>query len=250
MVRRHTAKSALFEFLPLRFNLLGAIDYLFRRDRWNSRPFNDQRARAALFVSLVARCAPTAIVETGTHFGATTKYLARTRLPVYSVEFDRRTYDLVKARLWRLRNVHLKRGDSRAALRVWLEGPLRDRKGWSILFYLDAHSVDSLPLGEEIGIIFDRCSKAIVMIDDFRVPFDDGYGYDDYGEAKALVPAYIQPLVCSFQLRTFYPSTPSAEETGNRRGCVILVKADSLIKIMESMPLLRGSVEQAGPITS
>ena len=24
------------------------------------------------------------------------------------------------------------------------------------------------------------------MIDDFRVPFDDGYRYDDYGEGKIL----------------------------------------------------------------
>jgi hypothetical protein len=76
------------------------------------------------------------------------------------------------------------------------------------------------------------------MIDDFRVPFDQGYGYDDYGDAKAFTAAYIRPAVCSFQLRTFYPSTPSAEETGARRGCVVLVKEGSLARIMDSLPLL------------
>jgi hypothetical protein len=102
---------------------------------------------------------------------------------------------------------------------------------------LDAHWESDLPLNEELAIIFDRCSNAIVMIDDFSVPFDNGYGYDDYGDVKALVPAYIEPYVRSFQLRVFYPSTPSAEETGARRGFVVLVREASLIRNIESLPL-------------
>jgi len=109
-----------------------------------------------LFDSIVAECSPTAVVETGTHLGSTTEYFAATHLPIYSVEYDRRRYG-AKIRLWRRRNVHLKRGDSRA-------GP--------VLFYLDAHWEADLPLYEELVLIFGRCSDAIVMIDDFSVPFD------------------------------------------------------------------------------
>jgi hypothetical protein len=29
--------------------------------------------------------------------------------------------------------------------------------------------------------VFDACPNAIVMVDDFQVLFDAGYGYDDYG---------------------------------------------------------------------
>jgi hypothetical protein len=218
--------------------LCGALDYL--RGRGRGRAFNGQQARVALFENIVAECSPVAIVETGTYIGTTTERLAATQIPIYSVENNPRAYGFARNRLWRRRNVHLKRGDSRAALRAWLNGPLHNYSGGHLLFYLDAHWWGSdLPLNEEIDIIFSHCSKAIVMIDDFSVPFDDGYSYDDYGDGKVLAPAYIEPAVRSFQLRAFYPSTPSAKETGARRGCVVLVREASLIRIMESLPLLR-----------
>lgn len=235
-----TAANAINDFLRLRFELKGSLDYLRhpeRGERWGG-PFNGQRARVALFESIAVKCSPVAIVETGTYLGTTTEYLAATRLPIYSVEYDRRTYGFAKTRLWRQRNVHLKRGDSRAALRAWLDGPLHNYCGGPVLFYLDAHWEPDLPLSGELAVIFDRRSNAIVMIDDFNVPFDNGYGYDDYGEGKALVPKYIEPAVRSYQLRVFYPSTPSAEETGARRGCVVLVREALLIRKMKSLPLL------------
>jgi predicted O-methyltransferase YrrM len=219
----------------------GVLDYLMRPERGEAfgGPFNGQRARVALFESIVAKCSPVIIVETGTYLGTTTEYLAATQLPIYSVEHDRRAYAFAKTRLWRRRNVHLKQGDSREALRAWFDGPLHSHSGGPMLIYLDAHWGSDLPLSEELVVIFDHCSNAIVMIDDFRVPFDNGYGYDDYGDGKALVPAYIEPTIRSFHLRAFYPSTPSAEETGARRGCVVLVREASLIRNMESLPLLR-----------
>jgi hypothetical protein len=244
-----TAANSLIEFLRLRFELYGALDYLMHPERgeaWGG-PFNGQRARVALFESIVAECSPVVIVETGTYLGTTTEYLAATRLPIYSVDHDRRAFRFAKTRLWRRRNVHLKRGDSRAALRAWLDGPLHNDGGGPVLFYLDAHWDADLPLNDEIVVIFNRCSNAVVMIDDFSVPFDNGYGYDDYGDTKALVLAYIEQAVCSFQLRVFYPSTPSAEETGERRGCVVLVRETSLVRKMESLPLLRGSPSSTPP---
>jgi hypothetical protein len=133
--------NALIEFLRRRFELRGALDYLMHPERgggWGG-PFNGQRARVALFESIVAKCSPVIIVETGTYLGATTEYLAATRLPIYSVEHDRRAYGFAKTGLWRGRNVHLKRGDSRAALGAWLDGPLHNHGGGPVLFYLDAH---------------------------------------------------------------------------------------------------------------
>ena len=234
-----TVANALIEFLRIRFELRGALEYWMHPARALPWPFNGQRARVALFESMVAECSPSIIVETGTRLGATTEYLAATQLPIYSVEHDRRAYGFAKARLWRRRNVHLKRSDSRVALRAWFDGPLHNHSGGPVLIYLDAHWGPDLPLYEELVVIFDHSSDAIVMIDDFKVPFDNGYGYDDYGDGKALVPAYIEPAIRSFQLRAFYPSAPSAEETGARRGCVVLVREASLIRNMESLPLLR-----------
>jgi hypothetical protein len=86
--------------------------------------------------------------------------------------------------------------------------------------YLDAHWEEDLPLREELEIIREAWDRAIVMIDDFAVPGDPGYGYDDYGSGKALEQDYLPPMpgwsLC-------YPAVPSAEETGERRGCSVLL---------------------------
>ena len=98
--------------------VVGAIEYIIYPDRgaaWGG-PFNGQRSRQDLFHSLVGRFAPIAIVETGTYLGTTTELMAATGLPIYSVESEPRNYGFARARLWRSHNVHLLRGDSRAAL--------------------------------------------------------------------------------------------------------------------------------------
>jgi hypothetical protein len=56
-----------------------------------------------------------------------------------------------------------------------------------VFFHLDAHWEGDLPLQEEIEIILGRFPNFLIMIDDFRVPGDSGYGFDDYGRGKMLV---------------------------------------------------------------
>jgi hypothetical protein len=59
------------------------------------------------------------------------------------------------------------------------------------------------------------------MIDDFAVPGDPGYTYDDYGPGKALVEEYL-PDMPGWSLR--YPSAASCEEpVANPRGCAVLL---------------------------
>ena len=48
-------------------------------------------------------------------------------------------------------------------------------------FYLDAHWRDALPLREELRIIATQHACAVVMVDDFKVEDDSGYGFDIYG---------------------------------------------------------------------
>ena len=199
-------------------------------------PFNGQRYRQDLFRSLVEKFAPVAIVETGTYLGTTTEFLAATELPIYSIESDPHNYGFARARFWRRRNIHLLRGDSRKALRKMFDGPLHWARNRSVLVYLDAHWGHDLPLAEELSIVFGVCPNAIVMVDDFRVPFDTGYGYDDYGPCRSLTAELIEPTVAAHSLQVFYPSTTSAEETGARRGCVVIA---STSVALASLPLLR-----------
>jgi hypothetical protein len=220
--------------------IVGGFDY-YRHPRlrtsWEG-PFNGQPARQALFNAIIAKIRPQASIETGTYFGTTTDFMASTGLPVFTIEADSRRFGFARARFWRRRNVTLLNGDSRAMLQrlfVQLLGQLVDHP---LFFYLDAHWNDDLPLAEELELVFSRCTAAVVMIDDFQVPFDAGYGYDDYGPGKALVPRYIAPVVSEHGLRVFYPSTPSAEEGGARRGCVVLAKHPSVISALSSLSLL------------
>jgi hypothetical protein len=207
------------------------------------RGFNAQTARQSLFWEIIANIRPYAIIETGTCFGTTTEFMSRTGLPVYSIEASPRYYRIARARLWRKRNIQLLCGDSRTALRKLFDGPLHPLCSRALFFYLDAHWNVDLPLAEEIDIVFRQCPSAVVMIDDFRVPSDAGYGYDDYGPGKALVSDYIQPAVLAHHLGAFYPSSPSAVESGARRGCIVLAKEAWLGPVLASMPLLRLAAE-------
>jgi hypothetical protein len=118
-------------------------------------------------------------------------------------------------------------------------GPVGGSRDDHLFVYLDAHWNDDLPLTEELEIVFGACPNAIVMIDDFLVPFDEGYRYDDYGAGRSLTADYIEPIVVAHRLRLFYPSTPSVCETGERRGCVVLAKNTALAVELASLPLLR-----------
>jgi hypothetical protein len=233
---------------------LGLIDYIRSPDRdegWG--PFNGQTARQALFVDIIAKTQPPAIVETGTFLGVTTVLMAQTGLPVFTIELHPRNYGFARARLWRRRNVKLIHGDSRTGLRGLFAGALHSLSSFAVFFYLDAHWNDDLPLAEELDIVFSRCPSAVVMIDDFEVPSDAGYGYDDYGPGKALVLGYIKPVISSHQLQVYYPSTPSVADYPStpmaaaglavpgklRRGCVVLAKKACHGPALASVSLLR-----------
>jgi len=96
------------------------------------------------------------------------KALAGANLPVVTIENDRRNYGFARARLRNFENVELRLGDSRFRLN---ELP-------HLFAYLDAHWDADLPLAEELEIVLGWGSDAIVMIDDFQVPDDPGYGHD------------------------------------------------------------------------
>ncbi len=143
--------------------------------------FNGQRARADLFTAVLRALDCESIVETGTYLGNTTKYMADTSLPVYSCESSPVFFAIAKKELARKPNVDLFLGDSRAFLGHLIARGVHERRSF---LYLDAHWNQDLPLVEELEIIARSWSEFVLMIDDFQVPHDDGYGFDDYGPGK------------------------------------------------------------------
>ena len=54
------------------------------------------------------------------------------------------------------------------------------------------------------------------MFDDFQVPEDPGYQFDDYGPGKAVTPVYITLVVKKFGLGACYPAIPSSDKRETR----------------------------------
>lgn len=182
--------------------------------------FNGQRFRKKMFADLVAALRPDAIVETGTWTGNTTGYMAETTgLPVYSCEVVPRFHAISAMRLANVPGVYLSLADSRTFLGELSSGPLADK---SILFYLDAHWYADLPLPEEVDWIASHWDRFAMMVDDFQVPDDPGYGFGQYENGTMLTLDLLARPILRHGLSARFPATPSNTETGRRRGCVVL----------------------------
>jgi hypothetical protein len=211
--------SILRKIKPKHRAILHFVLEPYRRASWGGA-MNGQYGRISLFRDIFSAVQPVTIVETGTFIGATTKFLAEFGVPVHSVEADKGVLAVARLNTRHVRDkVAFTLSDSRSFLRNLVRNPQLSRS--CVLFYLDAHWNADLPLADEIDIIFDGCKKAVIMVDDFQVPGDSSYAYDDYGPGAALNGAYLDTMRRTDMYR-FYPSLPATNETGARRGCVVL----------------------------
>ena len=77
------------------------------------------------------------------------------------------------------------------------------------------------------------------MIDDFCVPDDSGYEFDDYGEGKILNLSYLSRVIEAHNLSVYFPAKPSNFETGAKRGCVVLISKSLSARFKKSVTSLR-----------
>ena len=199
-------------------------------------PLNGQAGRRAIFEQLLSSVAFDAILETGTYRGITTEWLAeRFSGPIASCELEKIYLRQAQSRLADYRNVSLNLLDSREFLTRFLQQATADTK---FFIYLDAHWKDDLPLQRELEIIDASGLPAVIAIDDFRVPGDPGYQYDDYGPGKALTIDLLEFLRTK-GYRIYFPALPADLEDGSKRGVCVLTK--SLIAQLDGCDLLRGA---------
>lgn len=196
-----------------------------RRLRWSSsppwegfgQPLNGQAIRTRTVEHLLRGFEPDALVETGTFYGFTTSYFAGHGLPVFSAENNPGYFNLSRVSLRRFDNLEVILGDSADAL-----NELAGRRAFKRPFlYLDAHWNERLPLGEELECIARTWGEALVVIDDFHVPGQPGYGYDAYGGvALELEQFELEGALAAF------PAAHPEEETGGRRGTGYLARGE------------------------
>lgn len=204
-------------------------------------PLNGQPGRQELVRTIARSANPQAVIETGTYRGATTQFLwAVTGAPTWTVEVSPRNARFARWRLGAFPNITVCQADSRDFLRR-LAVDERVPKD-NVLFYLDAHWGPELPLREELIIIAQAWKNPAIMIDDFEVPGDTGYYFDDYGNGQRLSRDYI-PLSEMGDFEVLYPTCPSAAEAGARRGCAVVVtSARAAAFTRDGVPLTSGSV--------
>jgi hypothetical protein len=215
--------------------LLGLADYHSRRKGvfypWGFA-MNSMTSRLEATRQIIYALKIEQIIETGTFRGTTTEWFAEFGIPVETIEISERFFTFSKARLAHFPNVRV----SLSSSVPYLEG--RSPTAETTLFYLDSHWEQHLPLREELEIIFNRYPNAAVLIDDFKVPDDAGYGFDHYAPDKELTVEYVQASNIP-KLSYFFPSTPSKQETGARRGWVVLTANDSMAKTLRTINLAR-----------
>jgi hypothetical protein len=219
-------------------SLKGRYD-LWSNDRLKFYPWgfamNGQTSRLETTRQIIFALKIERIIETGTYRGTTTDWFSQFCLPVETVEINERCYAFSKARFADRENVSVVKSSSIHFLKNKTKN---GRLNQPTLFYLDSHWNEHLPLREELELIFGHFSHSVVLIDDFEVPDDPGYRFDNYGTGKALTLEYLE--ACSLPtLSYFFPSTPSAQETGQRRGWVVLTNNEQMAGSLREIGLLR-----------
>jgi len=210
-------------------------------------PFNGQELRQAMFRELADAIQPQTIFETGTYRGTTTDFMARTSAAhVFTCELHPNFFRFCSERFRGAPNITVAHLDSRTFVRQYVP---RFAGAGTSLFYLDAHwHADDLPLLEELRLVFEYAPRAAILIDDFQVWDDPGYNFDDYGAARRLTLDYLSPLD-SFGPRYFFP-LGSDQETGMRRGCIVLTIDPALAGRIAALSRLRPAPAPAARVPS
>ncbi len=215
-----------------------ALDWLepSKHTSWGG-PMNGQRGRQEIVRTLFGSQVVGQVIETGTYRGTTTMFFFHMfGGPVLTVEANPRFYCFARKRLSSLDTVRLSFGDSRNFLDRLSSDPVVTSV--PTFFYLDAHWSSDCPLAEEVRLIGNRWADPIIMIDDFAVPGDPGYGYDSYGGGVQLNLDYL-PGRDLLGFRGLFPNLRSADETGARRGCVVLARSGRAASIAMDVHGLR-----------
>lgn len=218
---------------------LGLYDFVAQPEltaKWGGA-FNGQEFRRAIFDELCESISFKAIIETGTYRGNTTAYMAKAKIPIYTVEFNARNHSYVFIRFIFNSKVHVANNDSRAFLNdLALKIDVPKEK---VFFYLDAHWNADLPLRKELEIIFSTWRDSIVMIDDFEVP-GTGYAFDDYGAGNVLNLQYLRKTRYFDDYKIYFPAKDENSETGQKRGCVVLTNSRKCAEVLNQSNTLVG----------
>ena len=214
------ALNALFRFGP-KFYLgrdfsnfiLHYIDPYLYMNKWFSRPFNGQVSRHVQIQQIANSIKPDDAIETGTFLGTSTPYLATlVSGDTYTIEFLAKYAKKARMRFeseFKFLSITLIEGNSVNEIQKLLR---TIPSSSVVLAYLDAHWELELPTAQELNELLLWGNNWVAVIDDFKVPGDDSYGFDQYGELvvdQSLIPNGVRIMV---------PNQSAKSESGARKG--------------------------------
>ena len=146
-------------------------------------------------------------IETGTRRGVTLKYVADgyTHLKLFSCEPNEEFFNEAKEALTGFDNCKIYNERSQDFLPKVLDMlDLKDNLG---LFFLDAHGKGfEWPLRQEIQEITNKVKKAIILIDDFKVPNNPQFNYDVYDGQECSMSFIKNSLNSQRKYEVIYPN--------------------------------------------
>lgn len=190
---------------------------------------NGQRNRLRTAYLLGEIIQPEVAIESGSYLGTTTQYLtAIAATKTYSIEINPRFSGVAKNRLKldvAAGRVTIIDGNSAEKLPLILKE--LDPKETRILAYLDAHWLEYIPLHAELEALITWGGDFAAIIDDFYIPTDEGYGFDQYENHRV----DISHVPSNSGVSVWIPSEGSATESGACRGTAYVFSASLLEKI-------------------
>jgi len=207
---------------------------LLNRARGLPTYMNKNKKRAEIVRQLLNEIEFKNIVETGAFLGYSTRFFCdmgeRRGIRVFSAEISDEYWRLARALLTGKKNLRLYHSDSVTMLRS-----IGEELGDALtFFYLDAHWRDYLPLRDELASI--DLENALVMIDDFKVPGNERFGYDTYHDVPISIEL-VADVVAGMSV--FFPAYPAADEGYRPRGYCLLTHSESIKRRLERFPSLR-----------
>lgn len=202
--------------------------------------FNGQFSKHRMFSDICNAIQFDRFIETGTNLGETARFLAKCGKQVLTIEINPEFFATSQSKLKQFDNVEIFLGDSVEVLDQQISNKEQDK---NLFFYLDAHWYDYIPLHKEIDLVFSRAPNSVVFVDDFKVPDDDGYGFDQYDDVSLDID-YISQKIDKWQLQAFFPAMPSSKDhcwidVIKPRGTVILAKSKKIIEKLSGLKSLR-----------
>lgn len=198
---------------------------------WEKFYLNGQHFRRKIISEILTSINFDCIIETGTEYGFSTAYFSAFSKEIFSIEKSKPLFYLAKKKLENFKNIHLILNDSKK-IEIILNEYRIDKEN-RVFFYLDAHSENDYPLLDELKFITSFYNNNLILIDDFQVPGDDGYGFDSFNGKKLNLNLISNSLIGENYI--YFPKVSSKIETGRLRGYVLITNNNDIRKKLDSI---------------